>query len=244
LNDTFFFSAPQLKRIPLGARALMTLPSWIPVSAQRIDETLDATFGSQLRADGFQLAKARMWVRARTPDIADLFQIQAIKGATLTPRWGWSLTFVPHVKNGHLRWHRTLKSAQFDVIDDPLDLALPEAVPSLLLHTARGEEGLHAQARTLCPFAVAQADRFWQRVEAIEDLRNVLFELKARTNVRFDSYGYVAHPIALAFTLARLGEQVAAGEELSRFVHFRDGAPDLRAALLTALEAASPRRGA
>src|SRR5207249_9995879 len=60
-----------------------------------------------------------------------------------------SLTFVPHVRNGHLRWHRTLKSAQFDVIDDPLDLALPESVPSLLLHTTRGEKVLLAQARTL-----------------------------------------------------------------------------------------------
>jgi len=239
-----FVSAPLLKRDPLGARALMTVPSGIPVSGQRIDETLDATFGSQLRADGFQLAKPRMWVRARTPDITDLFQIQAIKGAMLTPRWGWSLTFVPHVRNGRLRWHRTLKSAHFDVIDDPLDLALPESVPSLLLHTRRGENALLAQARTLCPFAVAQADRFWQRAQAITDLRKVLFELKARKNVRFDFYNYVAHPVSLAFSLARLGEHDAARDELSRYIHFRDGTPDLRDGLLTALDAASPRRGA
>jgi hypothetical protein len=183
-------------------------------------------------------------LRERIPEIRDMFQIQAIKGGQLSPRWGFSLVFVPHVKNGRLAWHRTVKSAQFDVIDDPLDLTLPETAPSLLLSCNHGPETLHMQASTLAPFAIAQADRFWQRVSSLQDLRLVFFELKARTGIRFDFYSYISHPVAFAFTLAKLGERASGQEELPRFIHFREGTTRLREQLLAAFDQASSQRGA
>jgi hypothetical protein len=64
--------------------------------------------------------RPRKWVRARPP-IRDLIEVVAMKGASLIPRWGISLDFVPHVQGDAIRWHRSDKSAIADIVYDPVD---------------------------------------------------------------------------------------------------------------------------
>ncbi|MGH2523525.1 MAG: hypothetical protein ACRDH2_13560, partial [Anaerolineales bacterium] len=78
-------------------------------------------FGLRLVREGFTRTDDRKWIRRRTNEIADLFQIQAMKGASYSPVWGFSLNYVPHISGESLRSHGTDKSARLDYRYDPLD---------------------------------------------------------------------------------------------------------------------------
>jgi hypothetical protein len=66
-------------------------------------------FGSALAHEGFSRVADRKWLRRRSSDIADLFEIQAMKGASYSPLWGFSLSYVPHISGSSLRFHRADK---------------------------------------------------------------------------------------------------------------------------------------
>lgn len=216
------------------------------VPARRVDAVLDATFGSALRADGFVEIRHRVWARARVPEITDVFNIQALKGASLSPRWGFSVAFVPHVASGKVTWHRTLKSARLDIRYDPVDYTGNKESADPLLHTLYGEAKLRDQAAVLAPLALTQAASFWGSVTAIADLPHVLQRLKDmdKKATRFGFYNYPTHPLSLAFVHARLGDRAAALDEFSRCLWFENDPPELKPALAATLEAELARRGA
>jgi len=216
------------------------------VPAKRVDTILDATFGASLLADGFAQIRHRVWARARVPDITDVFNIQALKGASLSATWGFSITFVPHVSAGKVKWHRTLKSARLDVRYDPRNFPTRKESPDLQLDTLYGESELRDQGSALAALAIPQALRFWGGVNRVVDLRDVLEGLRQKDKdaVAFGFYNYIQHPLALAFTHARLGDRVAAFDELSRSAWFQNDPADLKAALIQALEAELAERGA
>ncbi len=70
---------------------------------------------------GFDLVRPRRWVSNTMGATRRIFEFQALKGATYSARWGFSLDFVPVMRNGHLRWKRTPKGAEFDLCIDPID---------------------------------------------------------------------------------------------------------------------------
>jgi hypothetical protein len=95
--------------------------AWEQVKAEDVDLILQRQFGSALERLGFQPSSRRRWSRSRVPEMRDLFEVITLKGATLSPRWGFSLDLAPHVTPAGVKWHRTAKSAMFDVVDDPID---------------------------------------------------------------------------------------------------------------------------
>jgi len=216
------------------------------VRANRVDAILDATFGASLLADGFAQIRHRVWARNRVPNITDVFNIQALKGASLAATWGFSIAFVPHVSAGKVKWHRTLKSARLDVRYDPRNFPTSKESPDLQLDTLYGESKLRDQASALAAFAIPQALRFWGGVNRAVDLRDALEGLREKDKDAgsFGFYSYLTHPLALAFTHARLGDRVAAFDELSRCAWFQNDPADLTAALVEALEAELAERGA
>jgi hypothetical protein len=88
-----------------------------PVFANRIDESI----GAELSPLGFERIRPRRWVAAARPLVRSIFEFQALKGATYSARWGFSLDFVPLWHADGLKWKRTAKTANFDLCIDPID---------------------------------------------------------------------------------------------------------------------------
>lgn len=201
-------------------------------SAAVIDALIDESYGAALRSRGFAPARPRHWVRQRVPFAVDLFQVQSLRAAG-SPRWGFSLVFGPEVKTGRLKWHRTAKTAVFDVVVDPLDIILPEHA-SFIFRKFGPLEKLRATLREQAPRVVEEAQQTWARVRDLEQLAVLLGELQRRKTVRFGFHNYVQHPLAYAFTLARLGRRNEALAELQKSHHMSD--PELARQLTEALE--------
>jgi hypothetical protein len=76
---------------------------------------------AELSPDGFFLMGRSRWVSDTNGPIRRIFEFKLLKGATYSARWGFSLDFVPVLRNGRLQQKPTSKSAEFDLCIDPID---------------------------------------------------------------------------------------------------------------------------
>lgn len=213
-------------------REVVLPPDFEIQTAAVVDGLIDESYGVSLRDQGFAPERRRYWVRQRLPFGFDVFQLQAIGQSALSPRWGFSLAYVPEIRGGRLRWHRTARTPVFDIVVDPLDLILPEHA-TFMLYKSRKRDSLHATLHEQAPRLVQQAQQTWASVDDLEALARLLRELQARKTVRFAFHNYVQQPLAYAFTLARLGRLDEARTELqkSRYMNEPELAQQLNEAL-------------
>jgi hypothetical protein len=88
-----------------------------PVVTARLDEALLA----ELMPLGLERIRPRWWVSSSTPPIRRIFGFQPLKGETYSAHWGFSLDFIPILREGTLRWKRTPRTAALDLTIDPID---------------------------------------------------------------------------------------------------------------------------
>lgn len=177
------------------------------ILAPVVDATLDGR--------GFEIVAPLKWVRSDGSPIRQIFAFPAWKGGVIAPRWGLSFDFVPHVSGSSVRWHRTNKSAMFDLAVDARDRALDVCL-------IRGEQVVAQKSATIVETAISRADEFWQRVNSVEDVVAAFEWLRGYlSSGGLGFYNYVQHPIALAFVLARTGDAVGARRELDHFLRQR-----------------------
>ena len=227
---------------PFSERRLRRPPDmWEQVKAEDVDLLLQRQFGSALERIGFEPSSSRRWSRSRVPDIRDLFEVTTLKGATLSPRWGFSLDFAPHVTPAGVKWHRTAKSAMFDVVDDPVDTTRVEdlELSPPFMFTMQGTAHLERAAVASAEASLGEATRFWEQVHDERDLLRMVEMFRSRPVVRFGFDNYVQHPVALAFTLARVGRVEDARTELQRAHAYSTGSAAVRSRLDQLLENAA-----
>jgi hypothetical protein len=84
-------------------------------------ERIYACFNEIVRLDteGFALVQKGLFGRTCNEQITHLVKFAAGKGGIYGFRWGVSLSFVPHEWDPKRKFHRTLKSARFDLFEDP-----------------------------------------------------------------------------------------------------------------------------
>ncbi|QET01768.1 hypothetical protein FOB72_06720 [Cupriavidus pauculus] len=168
-----------------------------------------------LNPRGFEAVSPLKWVRFDGSPIRQIFAFPAWKGGVIAPRWGLSIDFVPHVSGSSVRWHRTNKSAIFDLAVDARDRDLDISV-------IRGERFVAEKSSTVVEASIARADEFWRPVNSVEDVVGAFEWLRSHlANGGLGFYNYTQHPIALAFVLARIGDADGARRELDRFLEGR-----------------------
>jgi hypothetical protein len=172
------------------------------VPAPMFKEALQSAFSTRLLSHGFEYQKDLKWVRSVNAPMRELIELYALKGASFAPRWGFSLDFVPHVASGRVRWHRTAKSAELDLIWDPLDFAGAEGwTVSRICAPSDVPSQVREYARKVCDAALSDVERATE-VAALPALYR---EWAGRRSVRFSFLNYQQAAIGEAFVLARLG---------------------------------------
>ena len=166
------------------------------------NEALRSAFADELLPLGFEHVKPLKWVRSTKPAIREVVELYSLKSASVAPRWGFSLDFVPHVAAGRVRWHRTVKSSMLDLVWDPLDFVgldgwtqsrfvVPDEFPRLT----------QLFATKVCRAALVDL----AKARAVSDLPSLYQEWAARPAVRFKMQNYHQAALGEAFVRQRLG---------------------------------------
>ena len=199
------------------------------------NEALRSAFAHERLPLGFEHVKPLKWVRSTKPAIRDVVELYSLKSASVAPRWGFSLDFVPHVAAGRVRWHRTVKSSMLDFVWDPLDFVglegwtqsrfvVPDEFPRLT----------QLFATKVCRTALIDLAKARQ----VSDFPSLYEEWAARPAVRFKMQNYHQATLGEAFVRQRLGLPGALAcleEGAARF----DVDDDTRRQLIALLDAGS-----
>jgi hypothetical protein len=174
-----------------------------PVFADRIDESI----GAELSPLGFVRIRPRRWVAARRPLIRTIFEFQALKGATYSARWGFSLDFVPLWRADGFKWKRTAKTANFDLCIDPIDeYRGPPDWCSCSRPIWPGEAVNIARIAVAVKESTRVAKLDLRRVTSISDVVALFQERAAMRFQRFSLENYTQTDLAWGLSLIAIGE--------------------------------------
>ena len=165
---------------------------------------------------GFQMQKPLHWIENASAPIRKIFCFSYFKGASVAPSWGLSLDYVPHVSGSQVKWHRTDKSAM-------LDLCISSRDSRMDMCYLYGNKVLESNLSTAVSLSVGHATNFFASVKSITDLPDA-FERTKKYYGEYRGlgyYNYAQHPIAYAFTLAKLGDTKKTEQEFEQYYYFK-----------------------
>lgn len=192
---------------------------------------------------GMETLKPGLYAARVDEDIVHLLKLQAVKGGSYLVQWGVSLAYLPHAWTPRLQWHRTVKSARFDLWENAFEyLGLKESQwresERFLVGRLNGETYLQEQMLAMWT-RLAPVLREWYASTRV--LPGVLRAVDKQIRRSGGSRHHVPAPtLVRAFTLARLGELRAAREALAEHLRESDLDPAEPEALTAALESVVP----
>jgi hypothetical protein len=187
-----------------------------PLPVNELHARVDSIFDGRLAALGFEHPRTLVWVRSGKPEIRDLFMLGKVFRSSLAPAWGFSCDFVPHLRGSKVVWHRTPKSARFDLFYDPWDYS--RDTQSWQVSQFLNKEDVDSWAGALAQKSLSRAVEYWERVQSVGDLLSEFRVWQASKPIRFGFDNYPDSGLALAFVLKRLGEDEEASGLLEDFV--------------------------
>ena len=191
----------------------MNMETFQEVPLAEIHRIVEPILTRLLSPLGFESVAHVRWVRSADAPIRQIFGLFKWKGGVVAPRWGMSLDFVPHITGGSPKWHRTPKSATFDLCVDARDRALD-------MSFIWGINAISQKAPTVMQEAVARASRFWATANTLSKLPTAFEALKLHLS-RSDGlefYNFSQHPVAYAFVLAMNGRVDEGKQEMEKFI--------------------------
>jgi len=186
------------------------------VTLSKIHDIFDPLVMSQLGEREFQAVTRATWLRSADAPIRQIFSIVQWKGGKIAPVWGLSLDFVPHLSGKNIRWHRTPKSAMFDLRIDSRDRDLD-------ISYMKGPDEIIRRAPSVASNALAKAISFWDKHASLEALPSAVKHMREHlSSGGLGFYNYTQAPIAAAFIFAKNGMETEGMVELNRFLEGRD----------------------
>ncbi len=185
------------------------------------NHVLGECFDPWLIPKGFERVRPRQWVRSSLPQVREMIKLVSYS-VEVAPIWGWSIDFVPHVKDAKLARHATAKGCQFDLRFDPVDYDQNWRTHyAIELDPWRGRTfdlDPNGKPKRICTAALSMFDR----VRSLADLPAEFEAKRHRTSHRFGWTNYVQEPLAYAFVLAALGEKERAEVQFAEAVSIFD----------------------
>lgn len=208
------------------------------MEAAEFNAAVDEIFTYNLATRGFEQVDGHKWVSSDTSEIRKLFTLHSARGVQLWPMWGFSFNFAPHIgPREKIKWHRTTKTAIYDLPYDPIDYTRDVGEWSTSRFGKKGE--ILKKAEQVANRAVTEAENFWRRGSTLADIVSVYEEWRTRRYVRFGFHNYVNAPLSYSFVLARLGRKSEAKEWLKVFAP--SVSPETAKLLFELLEKALPQ---
>ncbi len=154
------------------------------------------------------------WVSEPVDHLRRVFEFQAIKGATYSARWGWSVDFVPVLKGATLSWKRTAAKADFDLCINPIDIS--GDVPSWCSFTTSASRAIRSSR---CGrFLIDAAFKDWPLVHSRRNLVELFQSSDPEWNfgdLALDNY--VQTHLAWGLVLLSLGDGVEGERHIAEF---------------------------
>jgi hypothetical protein len=220
-----------------GPQAIDGWPTQIP--AREFQAVLAGALDPVLVPEDFERVADRRWVRSSRQPIRDLVEMEALKGTSYCPMWGFSLDFVPHVTGGgRIKWHRTPKSARFDLVYRPIDFASGDEAREWDTSPLATQEELADDVSRVAALVRANALPFLNAVQRVGDLPSFYREHRARPALGLPFGAFPQQFLAHAFVLARFGDPTAS-EILDEYLHLTDADSDVANELKRLLEKAA-----
>ncbi len=172
----------------------------------------------RLQALGFGQVAPRRWVDGSTAPVRRVFEMQLLKGAAMKAIWGFSLDFVPHLSGGRVCWHRSNRTAKFDVF-----VELEKCNLASFLH---GAAWLHRDLERLVPAALERAQETWRRGSNLAGMLDIVGEIRERKINSFYVHFSWQLPLTFMFLSAKIGDLAAAQAELETYARPHELAED------------------
>lgn len=184
------------------------------MAAETFNGKIDRHFGSALCEIGFEKIKENKWVKDLETGIRKVVTMMHWKGAVSTPRWGYSLDYVPHFDNSYknIYWHRTNKSAMIDVFPIYFDFFKY----SFSRFSTPDEHS--KKLKELMPEIIYDINEFYSSGCEMQDLVSILEKCHSSRSSGLDFWNWTQLPLAYAFVLNKSGESEKAKIILDKFV--------------------------
>lgn len=179
---------------------------------------VSAEFDEALKPHCFEKISDRRWIRSVKQPIREIVEFSKINNLYFNPKWGFSFDYVPHVDAIEIKWHQTNRKAMFDLTFDPVDV---DDIRVWAVYNSTNLELLKIAGKESAKRVVATAMPLFDRVKSIADLPAIFEERLRQNNSRFGFFNYVQHPLAYAFTFARLKNEFAAKDWLQKAVQYK-----------------------
>jgi hypothetical protein len=180
-----------------------------------LDTLIGGELDTRLSAAGLVRIGKRRWGKPWGPEMNALVELQPLNGA-LTAAWGLSLPFVPHLtRDFTIGWHRTLKTARFDLSFHPRDYEAERAAWVVSQLATRDE--LATEGPRFAADVASHALAFLTPLDRVEALPAAFEAKRDRPAVALGLESYPQELLAYAFVLARCGRNSEAEERLRIF---------------------------
>jgi len=166
---------------------------------------------------GFHGVPTRKWVREDKAPIREIFEVQALKGATYTAAWGFSLDFVPQYCKGKLHWKRTSTSCRGDLWIDPTDGPDELSARCMFLNLPGQREPTLHEIEHCTRQTVPRALDEFERIHGMADLERLFAERERLPSRRFNFDDFPQSRLAWGLLLIALGRHREGEEQLQRF---------------------------
>jgi hypothetical protein len=211
---------------------------WQQVPAKRIYEIFEEIL--EPARIGFASAKPGLLARVVNSDITHLIKLRPLKGASYDICFGASLSYVPYPYVPKVRWHRTVKSANLDLLEEPQlnwwNTTNPSArdVNRFLAQSMLGEKCLREELLRAWEKSRNEALAWFAATQSLPEIlqKCEIQLLRKRNGPRHLPDGRMIK----AFTLAKLGQPDEAISELRRFFEEYSESKEARVNLQSALE--------
>lgn len=186
-----------------GPAAVDGWPEQIP--GPEFAQAVGVHLGSVLVQEGFEQVADRRWVRSATAPIRHLVELEALKATSYCPQWSLSLDCVPHLTGrGEIRCHRTARTARFDLVYRPIDLADTRAdAREWAVSPLATRQELEADLQRVAAKTPREARRLFDRATRVDDLPALYVEHRARPAAGLPFAAFPQQALAEAFVAAR-----------------------------------------
>jgi hypothetical protein len=205
---------------------------WELLRAAERDSIVASHLNNRLQPLGFVQVKPRLWVDGSAAPVRRVFEMVVLKGGAISPWWGYSLDFVPHRSGDRISWHRSNRTATFDVSFDLKDRRG-------YAYFCYGAAGLHHDLERVVPLALERAQETWRRGSTLSGILDIVREIREKRINSFYVFFRWHLPLTFMFLSAKVGDLTSAQAELKAYARDQELDEDVAAELSKLLQDAA-----